>query len=98
MAVTYAQFIARIPGKRFSGLSQALVDSALTAATAEVSSDAGTRKDELVHWLTAHKLWLQSSEALTDVSAQGRGRVRDAPYLHEYRRLARVVFAGPRVF
>jgi len=96
VAVTYPQFVARIPGKRFEGLGQARVDAALAVANAEISSEIGTAShDELVHWLTAHKLWLQSAEALT---ATPGATVRNAPYLAEYKRLARAKFAGPRVF
>lgn len=85
MAVTRAQFIARAPGKNFSGVDSTLVTTMLDAADAETSAGGG--HDERVHWLTGYKL----AGHLGDVPA------RDV-FLAEYQRLCEVEFGGPWTF
>lgn len=90
MAVTYASFIAKAPGKNISGVTQTTIENTLAAVEREVHTNLGDQRDEAVEWLTFYKL---APLTMGKVDATQR-----ADALKEYERICQRVNGGPRVF
>lgn len=93
---TLAAFIVQFP--EFANTTSALVQAHLDAAALEVPSRIwGTKTDQGIYYLTAHKL--ASSPFGNDARLAAVGTRGDATtiYLPEFRRLQRQVSSGFRV-